>query len=117
MVEGKFRRCTRQMYSGGQEWSKLSKKISFKECHEALQADLRNVLNTKMYVVGVKNDFFLQRSKVAKLCRPNFIIVISSSAGGVGVGGLDSERLSRVPYCEQATPGPLVLDQKTRQTL
>ena len=33
----------------------LKKKIPFKKCHEAHQIDQRNVLITKIYVVGAKS--------------------------------------------------------------
>ena len=51
----------------GQRWFKILKKISLKKCHEAHQIDQRNVLNAKMYVVGGKNPFSFQRSKVGKI--------------------------------------------------
>ena len=53
--------------------------------HEAHQTDQQNALNTKMYVLGAKNIFFFQGSKVvkklAKIGWPNFFIVISSFGG------------------------------------
>ena len=58
------------------------KKFPFKKCHEGHQTDQRNVLNTKMHLVGGQN--FFQWSKLAKIGRLDLVIVISSSGGGGG---------------------------------
>ena len=66
----------------GQKWSKLWKAFPFKKRHEAHQIDWRNVLNTKMYVVGVKNVLFFKDQKWSKLAKsswPSFLIVILPS--------------------------------------
>ena len=64
-----------------QKWSKILKKFFFQKCHVQ-----QNVLNGKMYVVGVKNDDLFQRVKSgqnwAKFCRLTLIVVIPH--GGVG---------------------------------
>ena len=52
MVKGKFLapKPPNVFSEGPKKWSKISKKISFQQCQEALQIDQRNVLNVELYV-------------------------------------------------------------------
>ena len=65
---------------------KDDKKLFSKKNYETHQIDQWNALNMKIYVVGVKND--KNGSKLAKIGRLNFVLVISSSEWGGGeLGG------------------------------
>ena len=57
---------------------KSRQNFSVNKCHEAHQIDQRNVLNTKMYVVGSKMNFY-QGSKVVKIGQNLVGPILSSS--------------------------------------
>ena len=61
MVKGIFRHSSRRnFYWGAKSGPKSQKKnLPKKKSHEAHQIDQQNVPNSKMYVVRVKNDYFV----------------------------------------------------------
>ena len=79
----------------GPKWSQMLKQLfSQKNCHKAHQVDQRNVLNAEVHVVGARDHFCPERSKVVKIGQnwpAEFVIVIPSSRGDpqgcIGRGG------------------------------
>ena len=80
-------------------------KISFKNCHEAVQIDQRRALNAKMHVVvagggGGQTSFFFNGqkwSKSAKMGRPNFAILSPGRRLRLGARPESAIRAARCP--------------------